>query len=313
MRYWLLASMVTLSSFAIGLVLMSAVDAALVSSFRQRLARWPSSVRATALLCLRVLPVVSALAFGAALVFPTFLYYEPRNTDEPLTGTVAAIAVLGFLTLLWSAFRTTQSWISTRRLGRHWKRAARVVVLPSNVRAFVVDDPFPIVAVVGWRKPALFISERVLSECTTGEIEAMIRHERAHIASRDNLKRLALRGCPRLPFSSELDAAWNMAAEEAADARAAGNDAARRLDLAHALIRLARLAPIPNLPAGISAFYPGGSVEHRVRLLLEPATQPGSSRVYLLAGLAATLLAGGFIVSAPAIHAAMEALVRLVP
>jgi beta-lactamase regulating signal transducer with metallopeptidase domain len=140
----------------------------------------------------------------------------------------------------------------------------------------------------------------------------MVEHERAHVASRDNLKRLVLRGCPRLPFSSLLDTAWSMAAEEAADARAAGDDPGRRLDLAHALIRLARLAPVSNLPAGVSAFYPGGSVENRVRLLLDPPVQTESTNGCLLIGAVAAVLAAGFIVSAPVVHVAMEALVRLV-
>jgi Zn-dependent protease with chaperone function len=141
----------------------------------------------------------------------------------------------------------------------------------------------------------------------------MVAHERAHVAAYDNLKRLLLRGCPRLPFAAELEAAWSAAAEEEADAAAAAGNPDRRFDLANALIRLARLTPAPHLPAGISAFYPGGSIESRVRLLLDPPEPARRSYGWLLAALGASTICLGYVAFAPAIHAAMEALVRVVP
>ena len=64
-----------------------------------------------------------------------------------------------------------------------------------------------------------------------------------------------------------LDRAWSRAAEEAADAVAVAGNPGFALELAQALIRVARLAPTPQAPALASAFYLGGSIESRVRRL----------------------------------------------
>jgi hypothetical protein len=314
MRYWLLAFTVTFSSFALGLVLLSALDAALIGVVARSVTRRSSASRAASWLWLRLFPAAGALVFAAVLVLPTFLYYEPSHTDEPLRRTMILIAAGGALVVSRAVWRVAATWLATRRLARRWTRDGRPLPdLAPGLPSFAIDEPFPTVAIVGCRRPALFVSERVFEECTSDEIRAMVSHERAHILSRDNLKRLLLRGCPGLPFASRLDEAWSVAAEEAADATAAANDPDRRLDLANALIRLARLAPAPDLPAGVSAFYHGGTIETRVRLLLDPPTlsAPGGER--WVASLGAAALALAFLVSAPAIHAAMEVLVRSLP
>jgi beta-lactamase regulating signal transducer with metallopeptidase domain len=314
MRYWLLASTVTLSSFAIGVSLLAVAEAMLVPVLARYFNARPPSGRAASLLWLRLLPIAGALAFAAAMVLPTFLYYEPANTDEPLTVTMMLIAAAGLGLVAAGGIRIARTWAATARLAQRWRGSGRPAAdLAPGLPAFVIDEPFPTVAVVGALRPTLFVSERVLAECSAEEINAMVAHERAHVAAYDNLKRLLLRGCPRLPFAAELESAWSAAAEEAADAAAAAGHPDRRFDLANALIRLARLAPEPNLPAGISAFYPGGGIETRVRLLLNPDQPARRSYRWLLAAAGAATIAAAFIASAPAIHAAMEALVRVVP
>jgi len=310
----MLASAVTLSSFAVGVSLLAVAETTLLPLIARRFGARSSSNRASALLWLRLLPIAGALAFAAAMVLPTFLYYEPANTDEPLTVTMLFIAAAGLALAAGGAFRMGQTWGATARLARRWRAAGRPAAdLASGLPAFIIDEPFPTVAVVGCLRPTLFVSERVLAECTRDEMNAMVAHERAHVAAYDNLKRLLLRGCPRLPFAAELESAWSAAAEEAADAAAAAGDPDRRFDLANALIRLARLAPAPRLPAGISAFYPGGSIESRVRLLLNPPQPARRSYGCLLAAVGTAAIGVAYIASAPAIHAAMEALVRVVP
>jgi beta-lactamase regulating signal transducer with metallopeptidase domain len=310
----MLASMMTLSSLTVALVVLSALQAIAIPSFVRRFARRSLPSRVAYLLWLRALPAAGAIAFAAGLVLPVFLYYEPHQTDEPVTATLALSAAFGLLLLARAVVRISATWLATTRLAKRWSQSGRAIGgIAPGMPTFAIDDPFPIVAVVGCFTPSLFISERVLAECTADELRAMIAHERAHVAASDNLKRLLLRGCPRAPFTSRLDAAWALAAEEAADRAAAGSNTGRRLDLANALIKLARMAPSPNLPVGVSAFYPGGSIESRVRLLLEPPADamPGHER--LVAAFAAGVVALGFVAFAPAIHAAMEALVRIVP
>jgi beta-lactamase regulating signal transducer with metallopeptidase domain len=314
MRYWLLASLVTFSSFTIGFGIVNAAELLMHPLLLRRLPRSSPSRRATMLFWFRLLPAAAALTFAVALVLPTFLYYEPLHTDEPLTRTMALAAAVGLLVLQRTIVRIARTSRATRQLAARWRATGRRIPdLASGLPTFAIDDRFPTVAVVGWIRPALFVSERVFSECTREEIDAMVSHEQAHIAARDNLKRLLLRACPAVPSGSRLDVLWSAAAEEAADARAATAHPDRRLDLASALIRLARLAPPPSLPAGVSAFYHGGSIEERVRQLLDPAPAAPSTYGCALTAFSAAALAAAFVVSAPAIHTAMEALVRLVP
>ena len=314
MRYWLLASIVTFSSFALTFACSALVETAVLPLLTRTLPRRSPSRRATMFFWLRLLPAAAGAIFASALVLPTFLYYEPFHTDEPLTKTIVLVAALGLFVLGHAAVRTARTLKATRALARRWRGGGRRIPdLAPGLPTFAVDEAFPVVAVIGWLRPALFVSDRVFSECTPEEIEAMVAHERAHVAARDNLKRLFLHSAPPIPAASRLDRAWVAAAEEAADAAAAAAHPDRRLDLASALVRLARLAPEPDLPAGVSAFYPGGGIEDRVRRLLEPVPPPQSTYGCVMALAGAGALALAFIASAPTIHAAMEALVRLVP
>ncbi len=142
--------------------------------------------------------------------------------------------------------------------------------------ALAVTAPFPIVAVLGLRRPTLVIARSVLAACTPDELRAILAHEQGHIDRRDNLRRLLLAVSPDvvawLPASDRLFAEWSSAAEEAADDDAARAGAAGRLHLASALMKVARLATghaaADVMPA--SALYCGHNLDGRVRRLLEP-------------------------------------------
>jgi beta-lactamase regulating signal transducer with metallopeptidase domain len=142
----------------------------------------------------------------------------------------------------------------------------------------------------------------------------MLTHECAHVSARDNVKRLLIRACPDVAGPPVvLERAWAAAAEEAADAVAARLSPAARLDLAQALIRVARLA-VPQTPPLASAFYLGGSIESRVRRLADPMPEspmPRWSRYLVPVLLVASVFA--IAAAAPTVHAAMEAAVRLLP
>ena len=142
----------------------------------------------------------------------------------------------------------------------------------------------------------LFIAERVLRECTTDEVRAMVRHECAHVTQRDNLKRFLIRACPDLlGRGGTLERAWSNAAEEAADARAVAGDPgfARRTGPGADSCRPPGPSSSPLQLA--SAFYLGGSIESRVRQLLEPnQSLPDPSRP--LGCVMALTMAGAFAV-----------------
>ena len=93
--------------------------------------------------------------------------------------------------------------------------------------------------------------------------------------SRDNLKRTILRVCRDLvilPLGTSLDRAWEENAEQAADEYAANSRWSASLNLASALVKLARIAPQHTGPAAFYGSYLNheqmGDVTARVRRLL---------------------------------------------
>ena len=155
-----------------------------------------------------------------------------------------------------------------------------------------VASPLPIVALAGWRRPVLFMSGAVIDGCTPRLLGAISAHEIGHRRAFDNLKRLALAACcdplVRTATGREITAAWEAAAEEAAD-DAAVSLGAQPADLAEALLAVERLAPAgARLVVPAAAFYQGGCLERRVRRLLVEGrlpveAQPGRARRLLTA------------------------------
>ena len=184
---------------------------------------------------------------------------------------------------------------------------------------FAIDESFPTVAVVGFSQPALFIAERVLRECTTDEVRAMVMHECAHVTQRDNLKRFLMRACPdaaaaRQRARARLDAARRK--KRPTPRRRRRRSRLRARTRAGADSRRPPRAAASSTLELASAFYLGGSIEARVRHLLEPAQRlPDPSRplgcVMALTMIGA--LAGIVVLSAPALHELMEAAVRALP
>jgi hypothetical protein len=315
MTYAALGAAAALSSFAAAAIVLSIVTALLADLAARGSGRYAPRLRARLLFRLRVLPGAGAAVAGFVIALPTFVAFEPFDTNEPLPRVMTALALIGAALLARGAWRGYSAWRATTRTAAEWKRAGRPLTdLDAPVPAYAIDVPYPIIAVVGILRPALFVAERVLAECSTDEVRAMIEHETSHIRTRDNARRFLLRACPDLVGDrSVLTRAWKDAAEEAADADVARTPA-HALDLAQALIRVARLAP-SCAPALASAFYAGGSIDARVRRLVNPPADAAvpvvlRGRVF---GAAAVVLAGALVLAAPAIHQAMEMVVRLVP
>jgi len=320
MTFVLLAATAALASFAI---VDTAASAALALTFRfagGRLDRYSPSSRSAVIFRLRVLPALMAVICGFGISLPVFVAFEPFDTDEPVSRTLVVIAFAGLAVLCRAGWHAWAAWRDTLRVSRHWQGRgrrldARDIGVTTTLPVFAIDAAFPTVAVVGMVRPVLFVAERVLAECPMDEIRAMIAHESAHVSSCDNVKRFLLRGCPDLlGRRSAVTRAWSAAAEEAADAVAVGTRPGCALDLAQALIRVARLAPA-SVPELASSFYPGGDIERRVRRLIDPVQAPDVPVVlgrwlFWSAGFA---LVTASVLLAPTLHQVMEALVRIVP
>ena len=140
-----------------------------------------------------------------------------------------------------------------------WRlRAEAVRIQGTSSPVFRLSHPFPLIAVVGILRPRVFVSAQLFNLLDHREILAALKHEAGHLSARDNLKCLLLRGCRDLlspvPLGCSLEFAWRKAAEAAADEYAARAGGSAALDLASALIKIARLVPkgaTPLMPASV--------------------------------------------------------------
>ncbi|HYN86054.1 MAG TPA: M48 family metalloprotease [Pyrinomonadaceae bacterium] len=254
----------------------------------RRTLRWPAAARANLVFALRALPLLTASACVVALLIPAYVIHEPRHTDEEISTTLIALAALSAVGIALAVVRGVSAWAATRRLVRDWLRHAEPVALPGvGVPAYVLRHTFPLIAVVGVFRPRLFVAAQVFDALGREELAAAIAHEAGHLRARDNLKRAALRVCRDslsiFPSGRVLDRAWARAAEMAADECAARSGGRVALDLAAALIKIARLVPPqgrPAIPAGAYINGAGGDgVEARVRRLLQlAAARDGETR-----------------------------------
>jgi beta-lactamase regulating signal transducer with metallopeptidase domain len=257
--------------------------------------------RAEILFTLRIsAPAVAIVAVGAIFV-PAFLTHEPYTTGEVVGGKLAAMAAVSAIGVGLAISRAFRSWLATRSLLRVWLSSAkRVQLAEATAPAFSIKHSFPIIAVVGTIRPRLFIAEQVLDSLSKDELNAAITHECGHLCARDNLKRTLLRACRDVlmlvPCGRSVDRAWAEAAECAADEHAARQSATTALNLASALVRIAKMIP-PGAHAKmpVAVFLVGDEqrgVKARVRRLLDLAStdyrqQAGHSNVVkALPGLA---------------------------
>jgi hypothetical protein len=279
------------------------------------LSPWIGARRLSAgqLLTLRLLPGFGALVLVAAVILPAFLTYEPRvrsETGGPLLWGLAGLS----LVMVGDALRRALSARRATRalLGRCG--AARRHILRGGRSVEIVELAEPLVAVIGAWRGRIIAARRVVSECGAEEFEQIVAHECAHLTSRDNLKYLLLIVSPDflawLPSGAALARRWRICAECEADQRAAGSDPYKRLALASALIRVARLrsGPLAAVPAMSGA---ADEVESRVRRLLAPAAagRRAVSAVWLLAG--ALLITLTALPAHRAIYGLVELLVGL--
>lgn len=268
-----LATLLTINALA------TATAAGLGHLLRRPLLRCTARTRAEILFVMRIGPPAIAIIWIAAFMIPSYLVYEPYTTDEFVSlklGTLAALSAVGVGCAIWRGLR---SWLATRSLLNNWLvNATRIELDDLDVPTFRLSHSFPIIAVVGTFKPRLFIAEHVLESLTKEELTASIAHEYGHMAAHDNLKRSLLRasraGLLIIPCGRSLDRAWGEASESAADEHAAQKSSAVALNLASALVRIARLIPTEDrqvMPS--SAFLVGGEetrgVKARVRRLVE--------------------------------------------
>ena len=278
-----LAALLTINAFA------SLIVAAGWRLSRQAAKNLSASTRANLLFALRISPPALAIICVAAFLVPAFLAHEPYATAEVVSKKLGALALVSAIGVVLAIWRGVRSWWATRTLLRRWLAIAAPIELAGvNILTFRIPHSFPIIAVVGSWTPRLFIAGQVLGELSEDELSAAIAHECGHLAARDNLKRSLLRACRDalmiVPCGRSLDRAWAETVECAADEHAAQNSAATALELASALVKIAKMIPTgAHAAIPVAAFLVGHEeargVKARVSRLLEIASNGGLRRV----------------------------------
>lgn len=251
--------------------------------------RWLSAAScARIVFLLRTFPIVMGVVCATLLLAPAYIEHEPRTAHEPVSLKLAIIACASAIGLALAVFRGFATWKATSRLKSDWLRHAEPIELPQvAIPAYRMQHQFPVIAIVGVLRPRLFIAEQVFSSLSPAELMAAIEHEAGHVAANDNLRRGLMRACRdvlvMIPSGRLLDRAWVETSEAAADEFAAGRGSRVALDLASALIKIARLIPAgirPAMPAGaflIDADEVGG-VKARVGRLVQLADDKQAQR-----------------------------------
>ncbi len=239
-----------------------------------------AAVRADVIFFFRIAPLgISILSVGLFL-FPAFLLNEPRQNAEIIGWPLGFLAFVSIGGVFFALGRLLIAIWNTQRLEQRWKVNAELIKIDGlDMPVFCLSNDFPVVAVVGIFRPRLFISEHVFSTLNQHEFAATIAHERGHLFAHDNFKRILLRLSHDMllsvSFGKSLERAWQHASESAADEFAVRKGKIGALDLASALIKIAR-----TIPAGLTVQFPisagiiGGDsagITSRVTSLLEIA------------------------------------------
>jgi Zn-dependent protease with chaperone function len=183
-------------------------------------------------------------------------------------------------------------------------QTARLVGRPApDLGALVVEHPQPAAYCVAGRFPTVIVTTGAMAALNGRELDAVLEHERAHLAGRHHAMKAAARVgrqvLPFLPLHRDAEVQVTRLVELHAD-----DTAIRGADpgaLATALVTLATptdSTPEPALAAGAN------DAIHRIHRLLGPTRPLGRTRRHLLRATAAALaLAPALVALAPAVIA----------
>jgi beta-lactamase regulating signal transducer with metallopeptidase domain len=258
---------VSLTFFVLLYCLLSALVAVAWRALKVLHAREQSL--AALLFALRILPLAASVVITFAFVVPSFQLLEPHsmNSDEGIGAMPLALGVCALLLIACGCFRVITAQTRTSRVVARWLEGARPLKADASAQnvTFCSRREAPPLTLVGVRRPRVLVSESTVALLSHQELRIALKHELAHMRSRDNLKKLVFRFCP-FPGMAKLESTWSQTAELAADDAAVSNpdDA---VDLAAALVKLSHLVPVEAVPICTVGFVTG-SISARVARLL---------------------------------------------
>jgi Zn-dependent protease with chaperone function len=192
----------------------------------------------------RIFPALTAIVVCCAFVVPSFLMMEPRVSVEPVGEVPLTLGLCCLALFIIGAYDATTASLQTSRAVRTWLQDAQQLPSQHAVPVFQIRPAVPSLTLTGLCSPKVLLSGCAAAVLCANELNAALKHEFAHARRKDNLKKLLFR-LFIFPGMSQLEAAWSHAEEMAADDEAVSS-AREALDLASALIKLSRLAPVQS-------------------------------------------------------------------
>jgi Zn-dependent protease with chaperone function len=209
-------------------------------------------VAARFLYTMRLLPLVGSVFVTITLCVPSYLWLEPQGAQEKVGFRCLFAALLTAALGCVSFIRAGAAVLSCNRWTRALPQSHRAIGAGISCPVSVVEVETPILGLTGLLRPPVVLSRGVLRVLSAEQLDAALRHEQAHRAAHDNLKRLLLLLAPGIwPFSRALVALerdWARLSEWAADDEATSGDARMQLELAAALVCVAQLGSAPRQP-----------------------------------------------------------------
>lgn len=312
---------ICLAVFCVVAALLTAVVMASSSILTRVLRRLPAQLRATSLFVVTIAPFAAGLFLALGVALPAFLLYEPPWYGEEIGLQLPLLALAGLLWIAFAAGRGLRLVRRTSGLEHMWHGAVpRDRGSKTRAKLTTVDSDLPLLGTVGFVRPRVYASGRIIAALSEDELKATLAHEAGHIRAADNFKRLLLAAIPGAGWMLALRSEWIRASEVAAD-EAAVESGVSALDLASALVKVGRMRlhceQHPEVLA--SHFVPPGTemqvadrVQHLTRLIDGKARPTTSTRRYLRSTffIAAAAYATYFIPLTRAAHELLERVVR---
>lgn len=252
-------------------------------------AMWPHRAPAVAILAWQGLMATFVIASAAAVYH---LVLTERHVHEGVMGllsacgltgqalsdaagpSVGAALVLGLpgaVMLVPACWLAWCGWQARRVRGRQLSLLGLVGEHNAEYGATVVDHETAAVYCVPGRRARIVVTTRALKALSRAELRAVLEHERAHIAGRHHLPRIAAdafaRAFPWLPLARHARVETELLLEMAAD------DRALRFHPREALARAMYRIAMTRVPAGTLGAGGTGAVI-RLKRMLAPSPRP---------------------------------------
>ncbi|MEU5156131.1 M56 family metallopeptidase [Glycomyces sp. NPDC021274] len=276
---------------------------------------WPVALPRLAITTWFALAVSFVLALvlaGAAIMRPTEVFAAEavqhcisalRELHGPIAGPVIAVAAAALTCVvpLWILAAGALVARATTAERSRLRRALASAPRDSHLGAIVVESERPAAYCIPGKGGLIAVTSGALALLDRPELNAVLAHERAHLAGRHHLlvalAQIGRRAFGRLPLFAHLPERIGHLVELAADDAAARS--ASRGTLARSLLSVATAqAPVEALAAS------GGDTVARIERLLDAPAAPGPAGVgTILGGNAAAVAAPVLVLAAPILTA----------